>query len=66
MTTRVASHAGSWYSAAPKELSATLDEWLEEIGSHVKEVDVEIGDSARQCLEWNTLPIPGARVIIAP
>lgn len=66
MTTRVASHAGSWYSAAPKELSSTLDEWLDEVGSRVEEVNIGIGDNAEQCLEWNTLPIPGARVIIAP
>ena len=66
MTTRAASHAGSWYSAAPKELSATLDEWLEAVGSAVEEVSVGIGGNAGQCLKWNTLPIAGARVIIAP
>ena len=66
MTTRLASHAGSWYSAAPKELSTELNEWLEEVGTSVKEIDVGIGDNTNQGLEWDILPIPGARVIIAP
>jgi predicted class III extradiol MEMO1 family dioxygenase len=66
MTARVASHAGTWYSAAPKELSAELDVWLKEVGTNVKELDVGTGESAKEGLRWDTLPIPGARVIIAP
>ena len=51
MTTRAASHAGSWYSSMPSELSTELDEWLAEVP---------------ESIESRKLPIPGARVIIAP
>jgi predicted class III extradiol MEMO1 family dioxygenase len=48
---REASHAGSWYVGDPDRLSAQLDEYLDKVPNTVDRVDV---------------PIPGARVIIAP
>lgn len=51
MSTRAASHAGSWYEEDPRTLSKQLDGWLSKVPNDVK------GDE---------LPIPGARVIIAP
>jgi MEMO1 family protein len=51
MTTRAATHAGLWYKASSSELSTQLDEWL---------ADVVKGSEEKE------LPIPGARVIIAP
>lgn len=49
MTTRYASHAGSWYSSNRKKLQSELEEWLETVN-----------------IEGTVLPVPGARVIIAP
>jgi len=49
--TREADHAGSWYVASPKQLSSQLDGWLDDVPD-------KINDSG--------LPVPGARVIIAP
>jgi hypothetical protein len=51
MTTRVASHAGSWYTSRSSTLSAELDQWLAQVPSTI---------------EGNQLPITGARIIIAP
>jgi len=51
MTTRAPSHAGSWYSANPSELSTQLDKWLGEVAEAPKGKD---------------LPVPSGRVIIAP
>jgi predicted class III extradiol MEMO1 family dioxygenase len=51
MGTREASHAGSWYEANPKKLSSQLDEFLDQVPA---------------TLDGSDLPIPGARVIIAP
>lgn len=51
MSTRAAKHAGSWYEEDPRKLSKELDGWLSKVPDNVK------GDD---------LPIPGARVIIAP
>jgi hypothetical protein len=51
MTTREASHAGSWYSSRPSTLSSGLDEWLAQVPASI---------------EGKELPIPGARIIIAP
>jgi predicted class III extradiol MEMO1 family dioxygenase len=51
MNIRSASHAGSWYSAQPSKLSKELDEWLEQVPGVV---------------DGQQLPIPNARVIIAP
>ncbi|RDW75903.1 DUF52-containing protein [Coleophoma crateriformis] len=51
MSTRVASHAGSWYSSSRSTLNRELDQWLSEVPSEI---------------EGKQLPFPGARVIIAP
>lgn len=52
MTTRSASHAGSWYSDSKRILSIQLDQWLDEVPSSIEGI--------------GQLPIPGARIIIAP
>ncbi|KAK5659290.1 hypothetical protein OQA88_1383 [Cercophora sp. LCS_1] len=49
--TREASHAGSWYEDDPATLSAQLDDFLSRVPS---------------TLDDNDLPIPNARIIIAP
>lgn len=49
--TREATHAGSWYDSRPSVLSGALDEWLEKVPTTV---------------DGKELPIPKARVIIAP
>ncbi|KAL2194143.1 MEMO1 family [Corynascus similis CBS 632.67] len=51
MGTREASHAGSWYEGDPEELSSQLDEFLHRVPAK---------------LDDTQLPIPDARVIIAP
>ncbi|KAH6724740.1 MEMO1 family [Leptodontidium sp. MPI-SDFR-AT-0119] len=51
MTTRAASHAGSWYSSRGTTLSNELDQWL-----------AQVPDS----IDGTQLPVPGARIIIAP
>lgn len=49
--TREASHADSWYEGDPAVLSSQLDGFLGKVPAAV---------------DGNTLPVPGARVIIAP
>jgi hypothetical protein len=51
MTSRIASHAGSWYTEDPKALSAELDRFLGRVPSTIED---------------HPVPVPGARVIIAP
>lgn len=51
MGTRDASHAGSWYEDDDQELSTQLDEFLARVPNILNDSD---------------LPVPGARVIIAP
>ncbi|KAK4195256.1 MEMO1 family [Triangularia verruculosa] len=51
MATRDASHAGSWYDDDEEVLSSQLDEFLSRVPDQ---------------LDDNGLPVPGARVIIAP
>ncbi|KAF7915063.1 uncharacterized protein EAE98_011386 [Botrytis deweyae] len=50
-STREASHAGSWYTSNPSKLSSELDNWLSQVPSTISDTK---------------LPVPGARVIIAP
>ena len=38
MSTRSASHAGSWYSAKAPTLSAQLDQWLDQVPTHLGDV----------------------------
>ncbi|KAL4891792.1 MEMO1 family [Aspergillus ambiguus] len=52
MQPRDASHAGSWYSDNQRTLARQLDQWLAQVPDHIEGV--------------GSLPIPGARVIIAP
>ncbi|OAL31646.1 hypothetical protein AYO20_08189 [Fonsecaea nubica] len=54
MAVREASHAGSWYSGNGRQLAAQLDQWL----SQVPETGVLPG--------VDSLPVPGARVVISP
>lgn len=51
MTSRTASHAGSWYTEDSTTLSTELDQFLERVPSSV---------------EGHQVPVAGARVIIAP
>ncbi|KAG9228184.1 MEMO1 family [Amylocarpus encephaloides] len=51
MTTRAASHAGSWYKRSPSVLALELEEYLAAVPSSINQQE---------------LPIPSARVIIAP
>ncbi|CAL3970196.1 hypothetical protein PZA11_006469 [Diplocarpon coronariae] len=51
MTTRSPSHAGSWYSSARDTLSGELDQWLAQVPASI---------------DGTELPVPGARIIIAP
>lgn len=52
MPSRQASHAGSWYSGNGQTLTRQLDNWLAQVPKSLDEV--------------GSLPVPGARVIIAP
>lgn len=52
MTSREASHAGSWYSDDEEVLARQLDQWLDKAPDEIEGV--------------GKLPVPGARVIIAP
>ena len=54
MAVREASHAGSWYSSNGRQLATQLDQWL----AAVPEKDVLPG--------VDSLPLPGARVVISP
>lgn len=49
--TRRAAKAGSWYTANPDILSKQLEKWLDDVPNKIN---------------GSSLPIPGARVIIAP
>ena len=52
MSTRTASHAGSWYSRNASVLSKELDEWTGAVSPDIDGV--------------GSIPKPGAKVIIAP
>lgn len=51
MTTRSLGKAGTWYAEDKGQLSRQLEDYLREVGP-------KINDSS--------LPIPGARIVIAP
>ncbi|KAI5206356.1 UPF0103-domain-containing protein [Aureobasidium subglaciale] len=61
MSTREPSHAGSWYSSSKSQLSGQLDGWLSKVDTPVH----PIGQVSSQ-ESLSSLPVPGARVIIAP
>ncbi|OCK82522.1 UPF0103-domain-containing protein [Lepidopterella palustris CBS 459.81] len=61
MTSRDATHAGSWYSARKSELSAQLDQWLDAVPARATCIGTE---SSKQATAQ--LPSSGARAIIAP
>ncbi|KAG9944498.1 UPF0103-domain-containing protein, partial [Aureobasidium melanogenum] len=61
MSTRDPSHAGSWYSSSKSQLSSQLDGWLSKVDPPI----TPIGQVSSQ-ESLSTLPVPGARVIIAP
>ena len=52
MDVRKAEHAGSWYSSSKSQLTARLDEWLEQVPSDMPGI--------------GNVPIAGARVVISP
>lgn len=52
MSSREASHAGSWYSDDGPTLSRQLDRYLDQVPDEIEGV--------------GQLPIPGARIIIGP
>ncbi|CAG8951028.1 hypothetical protein HYFRA_00006425 [Hymenoscyphus fraxineus] len=51
MTTRTASHAGSWYKSGRSQLANELQQYL---------------DAVPATIEDQPVPVPGARIIIAP
>lgn len=52
MASREATHANSWYSGSTRTLTRELDAWLAQVPESLDKV--------------GSLPVPGARVIIAP
>lgn len=58
---REASHAGSWYTDSKPQLNSQLDGWLEAVKPPVECIGPQ---SEGQSVE--EVPIPGARMIIAP
>lgn len=52
MPSREATHAGSWYSDRPESLTRQLDHWLAQVPDEVQGL--------------GSLPVAGARIIIAP
>lgn len=52
MAVRDPSHAGSWYSDNPRTLQRNLDQWLDQVPDQIEGI--------------GSLPVPGARVVIAP
>ncbi|RAH75143.1 protein MEMO1 [Aspergillus aculeatinus CBS 121060] len=52
MPSREATHAGSWYSDSQHTLTRQLDQWLAQVPNEIPGI--------------GSLPVPGARIIIAP
>ncbi|KAL4968176.1 protein MEMO1 [Aspergillus stella-maris] len=52
MPFRAASHSGSWYSDDPRGLTRQLDQWLAQVPDSIEGL--------------GSLPVPGARIVIAP
>jgi predicted class III extradiol MEMO1 family dioxygenase len=51
MSIRSAGKAGAWYVASPDDLGSELDEYLSDVP---------------ETIDGSSLPLPGARIIIAP
>lgn len=52
MPSREASHAGSWYADDRQYLTRQLDHWLAQVPNEIEGI--------------GSLPVPGARFVIAP
>lgn len=59
MTTREATHAGSWYEKSASKLSNTLDGYIDAVPEQLVGIGSTIGEPVPR-------PIAGARAIIAP
>ncbi|MCJ1313556.1 hypothetical protein MMC25_007235 [Agyrium rufum] len=62
MSSRTASHAGSWYTSNGSQLSKQLDGWLADCTTEFDQLKQQEGIHK----ETGSIPKPGARVIIAP
>jgi MEMO1 family protein len=61
MSVREATHAGSWYTSSPHDLSSELDGYLAKVPDHdIKGIASHKGGSSV------SYPVIGARAIIAP
>lgn len=58
---RDASHAGSWYTASPIQLSSQLEAWLAAVKTPISCIG-----PASEGQTVPDVPVPGARMIIAP
>lgn len=58
---REASHAGSWYSDSKTKLNSQLDGWLDAVHPPVACIGPQSEGQTQ-----SDLPVPGARMIIAP
>jgi hypothetical protein len=58
---RDASHAGSWYSSSKSQLNSQLEGWLSAVDPPVSCIGPKSDGEQQQ-----KLPVPGARMIIAP
>jgi predicted class III extradiol MEMO1 family dioxygenase len=61
MSSREATHAGSWYTDNRSELSAQLEGWLDAVPSQAKGIGTQSAQEAPV-----DIPSTGARAIIAP
>lgn len=52
MSSRAASHSGSWYSGDRRTLTSQLDQWLAQVPDSIEGL--------------GSLPVSGARIVIAP
>lgn len=68
MTTRAASHAGSWYTSNGVKLDEQLTSWLSAVQGERFPLseDVAREDASTRRGDPTFLPIPGIRAIIAP
>ena len=55
------SHAGSWYTDSKSQLNAQLEGWLNSVKPPVKGIGSQSASET-----FDQLPVPSARMIIAP